>query len=253
MDSSNDIHELFPIPRYFDYGEFNFYYPYGNTPAEDFLENVSPHSVKEPDILVLGCGDIRSCFYTLWKHAFTSESACGPSVSPSFSGVHFVLNDHSAAVLARNIIFLHLSLQKPTEDSSEDFKEWLCGLWAIWFSCNLLPAHEQMLNSSLRDLLKYATDISSWATPENPLSSFVKFSSEHTLSEIRDIWKMWSTRSVNISKRQAQKFIVSTSKNTDIENLVGMAMTILSLSSYERERMNSAAKFNRKLVRRICS
>ena len=240
MDSSNDVHELFPVPRCFDYGEFNFYYPYGNTPAEDFLENVSPHSVKEPNILVLGCGDIRSCFYTLWKH-FTSSSgsSCGPNVSPLFSGVHFVLNDHSAAVLARNIIFLHLCLQKPVEASSEEFKKWLCGLWAIWFSRNLLPAHEQMLNSSLRDLLKHATDTTSWSSQENPLSSFVQFSSEHTLSEICDIWRMWSTRSINvkaISERQARRLMVSTSQNTDLENMVGMAMS-MSLSSHQRERM----------------
>ena len=176
MDSSS---ELFPVSRYFDYGDFNFYYPYGNTPAEDFLENVSPHSVKEPNILVLGCGDIRSCFYTLWKH-FTSSSGSAYGAlhaSPLFSGVHFVLNDHSAAVLARNIIFFHLCLQKPMDASGEEFKEWLCGLWAIWFSRNLLPAHEQMLNSSLRDLLKYAVDMTSWASQENPsvqLSSLVQ-------------------------------------------------------------------------------
>lgn len=238
MDSSIDTHELFPIPRYFDYGQFNFYYPYGNTPAEDFLENVSPYSVKEPNILILGCGDIRSCFYTLWKH-FTSESAHGSSVSPLFSGVRFVLNDHSAAILARNIIFLHLCLQKPTEDSGEDFKEWLCGLWAIWFSRNLLPAHEQMLNSALRDLLKYAVDMTSWTSQENPLSSLVQFSSERTLSEICDVWRMWSTHSIDmkvINERQAHHIMVSTSHNTDLENMVGMAMS-MSLSSCQRERM----------------
>ena len=244
MDSSNDSLELFPIPRCFDYGEFYFYYPYGNTPAEDFLENVSPHSVNEPNILVLGCGDIRSCFYTLWKH-FTSSSgsahgeSCHTSPSNAFSGVHFVLNDHSAAVLARNIVFLHLCLQKPTEASSEEFKKWLCGFWAIWFSRSLLPAHEQMLYSSLRDLLKYATDMTSWASPENPLSSLVHFSSERTFSEICNIWRMWSTRSIDvkaISERQARRLLISTSDNTDLENMVGMAMT-MSLSSQQRERM----------------
>ena len=243
MDSSNDNLELFPIPRYFDYGEFNFYYPYGNTPAEDFLENVSPHSVKEPNILVLGCGDIRSCFYTLWKHFTTSlESAHGElCISPSnaFSGVHFVLNDHSAAVLARNIIFLHLCLQKPAEASSEEFKKWLCGFWAIWFSRSLLPAHEQMLSSSLRDLLKYATDMTSWASQENPLGSLVHFSSERTFSEICKIWRMWSTQSVDIkavNERQARRLLIPTSENTDLENMVGTTMS-LSLSQQQRQIM----------------
>ena len=238
MDTDNDSLKLFPIPRYFDCGDFNFYYPYGNTPAEDFLENVSPHSVKEPNVLVLGCGDIRSCFYTLWRH-FTSGSTCNPSFSPLFSGVHFVLNDHSAAVLARNIIFLHLCLQKPVEIPSEDFKKWLCGLWAIWFSRNLLPAHEQMLDSALRDLLKYATDMTSWTSQDNPLSSLVRFSSDHTLCEICNVWKMWSKHSIDIKAiddKHARRFTFSTSQNTDIENMIGMAMS-MSLSSYERERM----------------
>jgi len=56
----------FPIARYIYDHEHRHYYGYGNTPAEDFLENVS--NTKEPAILVLGCGDLRSCFYTLWKN-----------------------------------------------------------------------------------------------------------------------------------------------------------------------------------------
>ena len=149
-----------------DCGDINFYYPYGNTPwpAEDFLENVHPSSVKEPQILVLGCGDIRSCFYTLWKN-FTP----GPNFTPLFSGVHFVLNDHSAAILARNIIFLHLCLQKSIEVNSEDFSQWLCSLWAIWF----LPGHADILNSTLRDLLQYSINKSSWNSQDNPLNSLV--------------------------------------------------------------------------------
>ena len=56
----------FPVSRFTYYGDFRYYYAYGNTPAEDFLRNTTV--LKEPNILLLGCGDMRSCFYTLWKN-----------------------------------------------------------------------------------------------------------------------------------------------------------------------------------------
>lgn len=225
-----DSREFFPVSRYTDCGNFNFYYPYGNTPAEDFLENVHPHSVKDPKILVLGCGDIRSCFYTLWKH-FTP----GRDFTPLFSGVHFVLNDNSAAVLARNIIFLHLCLQKPTEVNREDFVKWLCALWAIWFSRSLLPDHECVLHSALRHVLQYGVNINVWSSHDNPLSSLVQFTSEHTLKKVHNVWKMWSTRSFSLNPN-TKYLLVSTSEKSDIENLIGTPISI-ELPYVERERM----------------
>ena len=54
------------------YNEHNaFSYAYGNTPARDFLE-YAPSDVEEPSVLALACGDIRSCFYTVWKN-FSAE------------------------------------------------------------------------------------------------------------------------------------------------------------------------------------
>ena len=228
-------HKLFPVSRYLDCGDNRFYYPYGNTPAEDFLENVHPKLVKEPDILVLGCGDIRSCFYTLWKH-FTPS--CQSEQTPSFSGVHFVLNDHSAAVLARNIIFLYLCMQKFSVVHSTDFSKWLCSTWAIWFSQRLQPDHKRELDSALRDLLRYSLDTESWASRDNPLSSLVQFSSKDTLSKIHRVLKMWLTHDFNVEPDYRGRIRVSTSTKSDIENLMGMAIGA-NLSFDEREKMES--------------
>ena len=103
MDSSRP----FPLSRFIHYGQFRFYYAFGNTQAEDLLQGVpdSDSRDKRPTILSLGCGDIRSCFYTLWKN-FRFE------VGSRFQGVDFVLNDFNAAVLARNILFLYTFVQK---------------------------------------------------------------------------------------------------------------------------------------------
>ena len=179
------LQPVFPLSRYVYYGEFRYYYGYGNTPPDDYLENAS--SVIEPAILILGCGDLRSCLYTLWKNFGTINSK-------RFSGVHFVLNDNSAAVLARNILFLYLCLKTPKEKQQK--REWLCAVWAIWFCHELLPKHEAVLNNALSSLIKFASNIKSWSSRGNPLHSLVKFTSAQVLSEMNQVWKMWHGKSV---------------------------------------------------------
>ena len=225
--------EFFPVSRCVDNGQWNFYYPFGNTSAEDFLENVDPGLVKKPDILVLGCGDIRSCFYTLWKHFVLNGEL---KSNPIFSGVNFVLNDCSAAVLARNILFLYLCTQKPTNIPSEDFKKWFCTFWAIWFSQKLLPDHNQVLNVVLGNLLRYSDDLSTWTSQGNPLNTLVQFTSQQTLDKIHKVWEMWATNSPHLFKSEKHHVMLSTSENTDIENLLGMAISS-GIPSSQRKRM----------------
>ena len=176
----------FPVSRYVYYGDFRFYYGYGNTPPDDYLENIS--GIMEPTILILGCGDLRSCLYTLWKNFGTINSK-------RFNGVHFVLNDNSAAVLARNILFLYLCLKTPKEKQQK--REWLCAVWAIWFCHELLPKHEAVLNNALSSLIKFASNIKAWSSRDNPLHSLVKFTSAQVLSEINQVWKMWHGKNVS--------------------------------------------------------
>jgi hypothetical protein len=179
----------YPLSRYW-YGDgFRFYYAYGNTPAQDFLQNCPGET--EPYILVLGCGDIRSCFYSLWKN-FDSISC------PRFDGVHFVLNDISAAVLARNVLFLYLCLRMPEEEG--DMKKWLSGMWAIWYCHELYPDHHRLLRDSLGALCKFSAD---WLSSKNPLYPMVKFTSAATLCEVHKVWKMWLEGDVNISSVEA--------------------------------------------------
>ena len=115
----------FTASRFIYSGEFRHYYAYGNTPAEDFLEHVSNES--DPSVLLLGCGDIRSCYYTLWKNF---DSACGHQ---NFNGIRFVLNDYCPAVLARNVLFIHLALKLseiPKQDHSK-IKDMISAIWSI--------------------------------------------------------------------------------------------------------------------------
>ena len=195
----------FPVTR-FTHHDTLYYYAYGNTPAEDLLETVVES--KEPVVLLLGCGDIRSCFYTLWKN-FDPLHKC------QFSGVHFVLNDRSAAVLGRNIIFLYLCLQMPSK--KEDVKKWVAALWSIWYCHELLPEHMVILRDALTNLLRWSGSTESWSKDsDNPLRSIVNFASSSTLSEIHKVWKMWFDKNVDVEEmRAARKQEVLTQLDVD--------------------------------------
>ena len=181
----------FPLARFNYLGFFRGYYPFGNIPAEDFLENCT--DTLQPSILVLGCGDLRSCFYTFWKN-FDSSISTAPK---KFDSICFTLNDHSAAILARNTIFLYLCLQLP--EGKTEKKKWLCAMWAIWYCLELYPSHLDILDASLTTLLTFSVSIEQWSRKDNPLHQLVQFTSPSCLCEVADIWRMWQNKTVSVS------------------------------------------------------
>ena len=217
----------FPVTR-FTHHDTVYYYAYGNTPAEDLLETVV--ETKEPAVLLLGCGDIRSCFYTLWKNF-------DPQHKRHFRGVHFVLNDCSAAVLARNILFLYLCFQMPTR--KDDFKKWVAALWSIWYCHELLPEHSRILRDALTNLTMCSGSTDSWSKDsDNPLRNIVNFASPNTLYEIHKIWKMWIQKTIDVEEmRAARKQEIRTQLDVDFNTKAGIdVMTCYSLLEQPKEK-----------------
>ena len=178
----------FPLTRLIDY---DCYYPYGNTPPQDLLQSITA-GVSEPEVLLLGCGDMRSCLYTLWNN-FDPRHSC------HFKGVHFVLNDTSAAVLARNIMFLYLCTKMPSD--KDDVMKWVASFWSIWFCHELLPQHKQVLMDALSQLLEWSKSIESWSEKaSNTVRKMVHFITPSTLAKVHTIWQMWYSddRSVEV-------------------------------------------------------
>ena len=197
MDAAPTDLQPFPLRRFINYGDYRCYYAYGNTPAEDFLENIT--EIETPTVLLLGCGDVRSCFYTLWKNF-------DPQHKRHFNGVHFVLNDCSAAVLARNILFLYLCLQMPSK--KEDEKRWVASMWSIWYCHELLPEHELVLRDALTNLLRWSGNLQSWSEmTTNPLNKIVRFASTSTLHQIRYYWEAWYDRKTDPASVKALRTI----------------------------------------------
>ena len=180
----------YPVSRYLHGRELSVYYAYGGDEPKDLLESVADDSIPaSPSVLSLAHGDIRSCFYSIWRNF--SRDGAGPG--DRFSGVRFVLNDRSAAVLARNLLLLYLTLKMPSkkEDDELAVKEWLAALWAIWFCHELRPEHRSTLNEALRQLVSWSSSLDRWNREASQFGVAVAFSSSATLSNIRSKWKMW--------------------------------------------------------------
>ena len=180
---------IFPLSHFVHYDNFRLYYPFGNSSAEDFLQSVAVSECNKPAILSLGCGDMRSCMYTLWKNfGFEAENYNG------FKGVDFVLNDRSAAILARNIMFLYLCMCMPDEGDAR--KEWIASMWSLWYNHELQPQHEAMLSKALAQLIQWSCTWQEWS--ECRLGKVVKFSSPATFATVKNIWEKWHTHSMKL-------------------------------------------------------
>ena len=182
----------FPLHRYMYYDTFSHYYPFGNSPAEDFLRSVpgseNPSTLLRPAVLSLACGDIRSCMYTLWKNFGMDGKSCS-----TFKGVDFVLNDGSASVLARNVLFLYLCLQMPKYESKKlrrEWLEWIASVWAIWYNHELAPQHNHVFTSALDQLLEWSETPTRWETCQ--MGKIVSFSSFTTFKQIKNVWALWA-------------------------------------------------------------
>jgi hypothetical protein len=155
------------------------------------LQDLLQHTMgnKNPAVLLLGCGDIRSCFYTIWRH-FDSK------ISQQFDGVQFILNDWSSAVLARNILFLYMCLKLPKGKQAK--KKWLSSMWAIWYCHELYPDHQKALDDCLRFLVEKSASLEQWADSENPLGHLVQVTNSTTLKKISEAWSMWLDRKIAV-------------------------------------------------------
>ena len=185
---------VFPLSREF-YEDFTFYYPFGNSPAEDFLSSVSVADSREPTVLSLGCGDMRSPMFTILNNlGFEGD------ISDGFSGAHFVMNDRLSSILARNILFLYLCMFMP--DSAVARKRWIASTWSLWYNHELLPEHNEMLVSALQELCQWSSTWHEWS--KCPLGKIVKFSSPASFAAVKIAWKKWQSFSIAKSIKEMQ-------------------------------------------------
>ena len=168
---------------------------------------------------MLGCGDLRSCFYTFWKN-FGSYAV--ETTGSHFNGAHFVINDYSAAVLARNVLFLYLALKADKKEGS--MHRLVSTMWAIWYCHQLFPEHMSVLKEALTKLLSVSDSIEAWTQESNVLRNVVVFGSPETLCNLRHFWKVWLVHDFGSVSKLAQIRGAFLEKSCDMTNQQGFAL-----------------------------
>ena len=234
---------VFPLSRYVHYDQFRHYYAFGNSPAEDFLQSVAASECRLPTVLSLGCGDLRSSMFTIFKNF-----GFGDDFNNGFKGARFVLNDRSASVLARNILFLYLCLRMPS--SNADQKEWIASMWSIWYNHELQACHASMLLDALQELQRWSSTWQKWS--ECPLGAVVQYSSPAAFATVRKVWGKWCVqckeKSVEemIRERNAFQFHHMTSTKVEYktreEGLYKMATNDFMMNNVQNKSHSSDTK-----------
>lgn len=215
-------------------GQYFYYYPFGNTLAEDLLEHVPDSTPDSPSVLQLGCGDMRSCLYTLWKNF---DEHCGHG---NFKGgVLFYLNDKSIGVLARNVLFIHLilKLNEIPPSKVKERKRMICSIWNIWYCHDLSESQFTLLKKSLVTLSERLATRSAWCDQSNPLQHLIEFSNDETMAEIGLLFQRWASMSEeHKAKLKKQRCNTSEEVRADIEQAFvqsfGMSFLLTTQDAY---------------------
>ncbi|TFY71510.1 hypothetical protein EVG20_g1501 [Dentipellis fragilis] len=152
----------------FSWPRKRFFYPIGNTPAVCLTRDVAPE--ENASILLLGCGDPRNVLYSIF---------CEPSAS--IRQLDFTCCDIDPAILARNVLLLSMI---------PDGEEYAGHLWNFFFHMHLDNASHSYLVEHCRKLVEYSEDIPRWN--QSPFGSFLRMSTDYTLSELRRHWTLYA-------------------------------------------------------------
>ncbi|TFY70580.1 hypothetical protein EVG20_g2432 [Dentipellis fragilis] len=151
----------------FSWPRTRYLYAIGNTPAVCLTRDVAPE--ENVDLLLLGCGDPRNVLFTVFCEQ-----------SQSVRKLDFTCCDVEPAVLARNVILLSMIY---------DAEEYTGDIWNIFFHMYLSDTSHTYLVDHCRKLVGYSENISRWN--RSPYGSFLRMSTEYTLSELRRHWTLY--------------------------------------------------------------
>ncbi|KAJ7281908.1 hypothetical protein C8J57DRAFT_1056186 [Mycena rebaudengoi] len=155
----------------------SFFYPIGNTPPVCLTQSIPPE--KPANVLLIGCGDPRNILYTL--------CADPPTQRPVLD---FTCCDIEPAIIARNVLLYTLIYDGHPNDR----------IWDIFYLIKLDQSAFSLLISQCEKLLEICTDLVAWR--QSAYHRFLRFSSSHTLSQLRRYWTLYiQTKSLSKAKK----------------------------------------------------
>ncbi|KAI1746842.1 hypothetical protein F4782DRAFT_552975 [Xylaria castorea] len=144
---------------------FSFFYPIGNTPAASLTQSMSPD--VPADILLLGCGDVRSILFTSHAENRKMDVTCC---------------DNQAAVIARNILLLSLIIDDCDGQNNDS-------LWDIYYHMYIDNKALNLLRSQAKKLYEISTTTDTWQ--QNKYGTLLTFCDSATMADVRKIWRFY--------------------------------------------------------------
>ncbi|KAF9476997.1 hypothetical protein BDN70DRAFT_838433 [Pholiota conissans] len=144
-----------------------FFYPIGNTPPVCLTQDLAPE--KNAEILLLGCGDPRNILYTVYA-----------DLAPDFRPLDVTCCDWEPAILARNILLMTMIVDGTSMEVA----------WSIFYHFFLDEAAHGFLMAQCRTLVQSSSSMKTWK--ESKYGHFLRFCNEHSLSEVRRHWVLYS-------------------------------------------------------------
>ncbi|KAK3304728.1 uncharacterized protein B0T15DRAFT_251800 [Chaetomium strumarium] len=182
------------------------FYPIGNTPAVCLTQNLPPE--KQADILLLGCGDVRSILFTAHSDGRPMDITCC---------------DAERAILARNILLLSLIIDDPAGQKDDDN-------WDIYYHLHLCPASFERLQAQAKKLHGLASSMETWRRGE--YGKHIKFCDRGTLTRVAEIWRSYFFNSGETARRRLEEsFKAAIEKSRKMKDDVGAKFSLSCLRS----------------------
>ncbi|KAI0739271.1 hypothetical protein C8Q80DRAFT_1275407 [Daedaleopsis nitida] len=144
-----------------------FFYPIGNTSAVCLTRDLPPE--ESANLLLLGCGDPRHVIYTIFSEHTDFNRR-----------LDFTCVDFEPGILARNVLLFTLIADEAPNDIA----------WNIFYHMHLDVKSHTYLIAQCQKLVDASASLESWRT--SPYSSFLRWSTEYTLTELRRHWSLYA-------------------------------------------------------------
>lgn len=162
-----------------------FYFPVSCLPVYDMCQSIPVQRTKEPlRICLLGVGDVRNVLFSTYKRYQLGERR----------PIEFYLNDKNPAIIARDILLLHIAGQAPFDGTTsiERYSDFFINVWA---EMAISGDDKRRLNAILRELLV--------GFPGPGCRLLVP--REKDLWNVKKIWALWLTNEESMASAESQR------------------------------------------------
>ncbi|KAL6305497.1 hypothetical protein BKA93DRAFT_824905 [Sparassis latifolia] len=147
-------------------GNYTFF-PIGTTSAVCLTRDLSPE--ERADVLLLGCGDLRSVLYTIFCEAEKRRR------------LDFTCCDLDPGVLARNVLLLTMIADNTYPVTTI--------VWNMFYHISLDEESRTALITHCKKLINFSDNLQCWNS--SPYGAFTRMCTEYTLAQLRRYWVLY--------------------------------------------------------------